>query len=118
MYFRSKNRDEVGLLPTQMTSEFHPLSQIQRSAVTTKTGCQGDPLCLLIEGTPCEDYSDLDDEQCASAVGTLASACGQNKSRRMKKKQTAQSDRFQWGDGTLGEIAFVGRNIEVTYGLG
>lgn len=87
--------------------------------MTTKTGCQGDPLCLLIEGTPCEDYSDLDDEQCASAVGTLASACGQNKSPRMKKKQnSAQSHRFQWGDGTLEGTAFIGRNIEVTYGLG
>ncbi len=47
-----------------MTSEFHPLSQIQRSAVTTKTGCQGDPLYLSIKGTPCEDYSDLENKQC------------------------------------------------------
>lgn len=32
-----------------MTSEFHPLSQKQPSAVTTEAGCQGDPLCLSIK---------------------------------------------------------------------
>ncbi len=46
-----------------MTSEFHPQSQTQKSAVTTETGCQGDPLYLSIIGTPCEDYSDLENKQ-------------------------------------------------------
>lgn len=61
---KKRLRDEAGRPPTQMTSEFHPLSQIQRSAVTTKTGCQGDPLYLSIKGTPCEDCSDLETKQC------------------------------------------------------
>lgn len=63
LYLRVRKRDRVGQLPTQMTREFHPLSQIQKSALTTKTGCQGDPLYLSIKGTPCEDYSDLENKQ-------------------------------------------------------
>lgn len=40
------------------------------------------------------------------------------KKRKEKKKNSAQSHRFQWGDETQEETAFIGRNIEVTYGLG
>lgn len=72
MHSGLSKRDRVGQLPTQMTSEFHPLSQEQKSAVTTKAGCQGDPLYLSIKGTPCEDYSDLKNKQRIRS-GTLAS---------------------------------------------
>lgn len=73
VYLRVRKTERVGCLPTQMTSEFHPLSKIQKSAVTTKTGCQGDSLYLSIKGTPCEDHSDLQKISNASAVGSLAS---------------------------------------------
>ena len=58
-----RKRDRVGCLPTQMTSKVHPLSQIWRIAVTTKNGCQGDPLYLSIKGTLCEDYSNLQNKE-------------------------------------------------------
>lgn len=59
----SEKEADLAGSPHKMTSEFHPLSQIQKSAVTTKTGCQGDPLYLSIKGTSCEDYSDLKNKQ-------------------------------------------------------
>jgi len=43
---KKRRRDGVGRQPTQVTSEFHPLSQTKKSAVTTRAGCQGDPLYL------------------------------------------------------------------------
>lgn len=79
-------RDGVGSLPTQMTSEFHPLSQKQKSAVTTKAGCQGDPLYLSIKGTPCEDYSDLKNKQRIRS-GTLASKWAKQESLNKAEKQ-------------------------------
>lgn len=89
VYLRVRKRDRVGWLPTQMTSEFHPLSQIEKSAVTTKTGCQGDPLYLSIKGTPCEDYSDLEKISNASAVGTLASKWAKQESPKRAENQHA-----------------------------
>lgn len=71
-----------------MTSEFHPLSQKQKSAVTTKAGCQGDPLYLSIKGTPCEDYSDLENKQRIRS-GTLASKWAKQESQQSRK--TARS---------------------------
>lgn len=73
VYLGVRKTEWVGCLPTQMTSEFHPLSKIQKRAVTTKTGCQGDSLYLSIKGTPCEDHSDLEKISNASAVGSLES---------------------------------------------
>lgn len=56
-------KDQLGCLPTQMTSQFSPLSKTHKSAVTTRTGCQGDTLCLSIKGAACEDYPDLENKQ-------------------------------------------------------
>lgn len=46
-----------------MTSQSHPPSKTHKSAVTTRTGCQGDTLCLSIKGAVCEDYNDLENKQ-------------------------------------------------------
>lgn len=86
MHSGLSKRDRVGQLPTQMTSEFHPLSQKQKSAVTTKAGCQGDPLYLSIKGTPCEDYSDLKNKQRIRS-GTLASKWAKQESLNKAGKQ-------------------------------
>lgn len=69
---RKRDRDGVSQLPPQMTREFHPLSQIQTSAVTTKTGCQGDPLCLSIKDVRARNTLTSRASN-APRVGTLAS---------------------------------------------
>lgn len=56
-------KDPLGWLPTQMTSQSYPPSKTHKSAVTTSTGCQGDTLCLSIKGAVCKDYNDLENKQ-------------------------------------------------------
>ena len=87
LYLRVRKRNRVGRLPTQMTREFHPLSQIQKSAVTTKTGCQGDPLYLSIKGTPWEDGADLENKQRIRS-GNAGIRAGEKKQHKIKSHST------------------------------
>lgn len=66
-------------------SSTHP-SQIQKSAVTTKAGCQGDPLYLSIKGTPYEGILVTSRISNASGVGTLA--CELEKQDKNKSHST------------------------------
>lgn len=84
-------KDQLGCLPTQMTSQFSPLSKTHKSAVTTRTGCQGDTLCLSIKGAACEDYPDLENKQ-----RERRHPSGQNKKNKKnpsKTEKSAHSDR-------------------------
>lgn len=82
-YSQEWEKDPFGCLPTQMTSQSHPPSKTHKSAVTTRTGCQGDTLCLSIKGAVCEDYNDLENKQCEHWHPR-----GTEQKKKKKQKQT------------------------------
>lgn len=92
-------KDQLGCLPTQMTSQFSPLSKTHKSAVTTRPGCQGDTLCLSIKGTACEDYPDLENKQ-RERRHPSGQNKKQNKKNPSKTEMSAHSDRdLMWSTG-------------------